>query len=51
MRTPSTPDLRLRFPIDQIAGLAAAYAYAEDTEVRTTGPKRATGVGIRVRSS
>jgi hypothetical protein len=37
MRTPSTPDLSLRFPIDQITGLAAAYAYAEDTEVRTIG--------------
>jgi hypothetical protein len=39
MRTASVPDLRLRFPIRQIAKLAVEYAYADDSVVQAIGTK------------
>jgi hypothetical protein len=39
MRTPSVPDLRLRFPIRQVTKLAVEYAYADDSVVQAIGIK------------
>lgn len=39
MRTPSVPELRLRFPIRQVAKLAVEYAYADDSVVQAIGAK------------
>lgn len=39
MRTASVPELRLRFPIRQIARLALQYAYADDSVVQAIGAK------------